>query len=268
MKNFILFLVASLLSVFCLTSCLEGSNVYESDTYGVLVYGAKNYSPVLSTSVGYLSSPNLDALYMRGDLEMGGCYYLYYRHDSDLPENAPNVVEANGYSTISLIEYYEVPKFHMNQYLLTDTSSVLPNEIPILETLGIQALVEKNLFLIQAANQPSEVDLEWDMSYDNTTMMPVTVGDYRYYDIFIRATKKNSSDKSSVAMQYLNAYNIGDYLEHVANTEKTLLGGNYYEMSSKFTIRFNYASDIRGDTAIVWKNVVWEQYVADYLPRE
>ena len=258
MKNFGLFLVASLISVFCLSSCLEGNSVSEGQAFGVLDIGDKTPRPVLSSTAGPFYSASLNSL------DLGGCYYVYYSLDSDLPENAPAVVEANGYYTVSILDYLEVPKYYLRSYL-TDTSEVRYGEMPVLDAMGVQAFVENNLFIIQTAKHPDDLELEWEMSYDDATMLPTIEGEKRYYDIFIRATKTNSSDGTASDKQHINAYYFGNYLKIAADKEKTSLGSGYNASYSKLPIRFNYVSEIKGDTALVWKNYIWEPYVANFV---
>ena len=253
MKKIGLFLVVSLFSVFCLTSCLESSNIVEGESVGVMTYG-KGYSAILKSPGYWFGGPSIDALYAKADMEIGKCYAFYYRHDGDLPENAPNVVEANGYNTVSILGYVEIDKYYMNSYL-TDTSTVLYGEEPVINGCErIIAYVENNLFLTHIINQAADLQLEWDMSYDTNTMVPTEEGSQRFYDIYIRAIKRNSSDKSKTDVAVLNAYNIGSYLENAASNEKSFLGSSFSESSSVLTLRFNYVSEIDEDNKITWKS--------------
>ena len=260
MKNFGLFLVASLISVFCLTSCLEGNTVSEGQAFGVLNISDKSFRPVLSNTAYLL--PFYSASF--NSLELGGCYFVYYSLDSDLPENAPAVVEANGYYTVSILDYIEVPKYYLKNNL-TDTSEVRYGEMPISDAMAVQALVENNLFIIQTAKHPDDLKLEWEMSYDEVTMLPTTDGEKRYYDIFIRATKTNSSSGTASDKQHMNAYYFSSYLKTAAEKERTLLGSGYNAAYSKLPVRFNYVSEVKGDTALVWKSNLWEPYVANFV---
>jgi len=267
MKKNGLFLFVALLSVFCFASCIESDNVTEGRAVGVLNY-SDNYTPVLISTIGPpVSATNIDALISRGDMSINNCYLFDYRFDMDLPENALNVATDRGYYTVTLGGIYEVPKFPMLPYL-SDTSQVLPNEIAVLSAYeGNSDYVEGYLFITQDVIQPSDLDVEWNMSYDYETMMPYEGLDgRRYYDVFVRAIKKNNSEKSTTTTRYLNAYNMGGYLRSAAFAEKTSLGTSYNESSSTFSLRFNFASEIDKDTeAITWKSHTIAVSIAQFL---
>ena len=252
MKKKCLFLCVTLLSVFALTSCFEGENTAEGQALGVLDYG-KNRTPVLISSIGPVSSPSFDALILRGDMSIGGCYIISYLFNRDLPENSSGMYEANGYYTVSLNGLVELPTYNMEAYV-ADTSFAFSNEIAVSNVYEDSEYLGGHLFIYQIVSQPSDLKLEWSMSYDET-IEPTEEAVGRYYDVFVRATKMNSSENSNVNMQHLNAYNMGSYLKKVANKEKSLLGSNYVESSSMFKLRFNYVSAIDKDTQkVTWKS--------------
>ena len=264
MKKLGLFLIASLFSVLCLTSCLEGSNIGENEDVGVLTYSSKSHTPVLKTRLGDFGGPSIDALYATSG--MGTCYIFYYRIDYDLPENTAGVVEANGYYTVSILACEEIDRYYM-RHSLTDTTTLMYEEVPILNGCqNIISYVDDYLFLSHTVSQASDLQLDWDMSYDPLSMMPTEENGERFYDIFIRATKKNSSDKNKVDVTYIRAYNVGSYIENIANKEKMLLGGNYYESSSKMKLRFNFISEIDSDDKITWKSSTQEIIISMILP--
>jgi len=94
MKNFSLFLAGFVLSAYSLISCLGGSNVVDGLTYGILDYG-KN-TPIMKTADGVLYASSFASQISIGNMNINDCYLISYRYDSDLPENASNVVETNG----------------------------------------------------------------------------------------------------------------------------------------------------------------------------
>ena len=248
-----LILIVALLSVFGLSSCIQGDNVSEGQAFGVLEFN-DNYTPVLYSSYGPFYSPSINTLLDDYKMNIGGCYIFTYRLDADLPENSQNVVNANGYYTVSIIDYHEIDRYPMDSYL-TDTSTVMPNEIAVSSVYDNSYYLEGFLFMYQSVTQPSDLELNWNMSFDYNTMMPTVENGVRYFDVFVRATKKNEGTKSTVNMQYLNAYSMGSYLQSAANSEKSILGSSYNELSSTFAVRFNYASTIDAETQkITWRS--------------
>jgi len=260
MKRNGLFLIVALLSVFCVTSCIEGNNVQEGQAIGVLTYG-DGYTPILKSSLGPVYAPNIITMLDNGKMKMYGCYIFSYTLDTDLPENSQSVINANGYYTVTLNAFNELPQYTVDPYLV-DTSKVVSDEFAVTSVYEEGSFLEGFLFISQIVEQPSDLELEWSMSYDYNTMMPSEDLDGRnYYDLFVRASKKNSSDKSLVSMQYLNAYKIGNYLQSAASREKALLGSSYNESSSKLTLRFNYVYSIDKET----QNITWKTHTIDVL---
>ena len=262
MKNFSLFLCASLLSVLCLSSCMKIGSVTDGQAVGVATYGYNN-KLILNSTVGPVSAANLESL----GYTAGSCYWFFYSHDADLPENSQNVINANGFVTVSILDSEEIPKFFLYSSL-SDTSAVMPDEIAIISPFDNNpSYIDSHLFMTQAVNMPNDIQLQWNMSYSPGTMMPTEIEGSRYYDIFIRATKKNESTKTASLVQCLNAYYIGGYLQNAAQTEKSILGNNYNASTSTFKLRFNYASDINAETQkITWRSKVTDVAIAGFLP--
>ena len=262
MKKSGLFFVGLLLSVFCLTSCLEGSNV--SEGYGLGVLGLNNnLTPILKTPVCSFASANLNSLLNAGTMQLDNCYYFYYQINFDLPENGDKFVESNGFYTITLLEFAELSKYYLSSSL-TDNTTALPDEKPVLKGFINSNYVEGYLFIEQTVYQPSDMELWWDLSYDYNTMMPTVEGNNRYYDLYIRAIMEKEGTKDLVEMSYLNAYYMGNYLRNAANNEKTYLGINYSETSSQFKVRFNYVTSINENTGeLIWES---EQIEVDIAP--
>ena len=254
MKKFGLFLIASVFSVFCLTSCLEGNNVSEGYALGVLQYSSESHTYVLNSTLGLVSAPNLNAL------DLNECYYFYYKLDLDLPENATAVVQANGYHTISLVGHQKIDKYDLSPSL-TDTSRVMNGEVPVHDAYESgNPYIDEYYFISQIVNMPSDLQLTWNMSYDSD-MEPVVENGERYYDVFIRATKKNSSEKSDEKLQHLNAYYVRDFLKNAASKERNALGSSYSEHSSKLRIRFNFVSEISEEGKLTWKSKTAEDSI-------
>ena len=262
MKKNGLFLIATLLSGFCFTSCFKGSNVVDGTAVGVLGYSSSN-TPILKSTIGPSYAPNLNSVMISKDISVGDCCIFVYSLDYDLPENSQNVIETNGYQTIALLD---IEKLSRNQMIthLTDTSKTLYSEIPIVDPYESGSYVDYHLFISQIVNQPSDMQITWDMSYDANTMMPTVEHGERYYDIFIRATKRNEGEKAKGNTQHLVAYNIGRYLEEAASNEY-----NNNNSATKFELRFHYVTEIDKDTqALTWQNKKIEIQISSFLVKQ
>ena len=262
-----LILIVTLLCVFGLLSCIEGDNVEEGQALGVLKFD-ENLTPVLYSTRGPVYSPSINSFLSNYEMIPGGCYIFSYRFDAGLPENAMSVVDVNGYYTITINAFQEIDRYTVNPYI-DDTSKVMTDEVAIssvYENNAYSTYIEGYLFIYQSVVQPSDLLLNWYMSFDFETMMPTVENGVNYYDVFVRATKKNEGTKSNVDMKYLNAYNMESYLHNAANREKSLIGSSYNESTSIFLLRFNYASEIDDDTQkITWKSKTVDVGIASFL---
>jgi len=249
MNKYGLYLASLVLSVICLTSCLKGINVQDGGLYGVLGY-SKNMTPVLKSELGDFYSTEVASKVNSLEIFEGDCFAFYYRIDYDLPENSAKVIEVNGYHTVTVLEIINIPKVEVKPYL-TDTSSTLSEEMPVVAGYSKPAYADNYLFITQIVKQPTDMDLDWEMSYDDQNIVTID-GNKRYYDVYMRATvKKDGSSTMTMNVEYVNAYRIGNYFTLVANLEKTHLGSSYNPMDSKFTVRFNYVTDINKETGII-----------------
>lgn len=259
-----LYLTGLFVSVLFLTSCLKGSNVQEGYACGVIGVGKDYFTPVLKTNSGDFYSSNLSSF----NLYDGDCCFFYFRLDSDIPENSPNYIESSGYYTISLLQLEKINKYYLSSHLMNSISTALPDEVSVSNGYSSGDYVENHLFITQIVNQPSDMELSWRLEYDEQTMMPTTdENNKRYYDLYIRATVKKEGEKTAESEKgYLNAYYMYNYFATAASKEKELLGSNYSASSSKFTVRFNYASSINKETnAVTWQSYQVEDNIAWFV---
>ena len=266
MKKLSLFLIASIMSVVCLMSCIEGNNVQEGHGFGVLQYSPVSYTPMLNSTVGPYSSPTIGGLISKGDMSIDNCYYFYYSLDLDLPENSYASVQANGYYTVSLLDVKDIPTFYLRPYL-TDTSTMMFGEMALYDGYESgNAYVDEYYFAAHIVNQPTTLELDWDLSYNSSDMQSVDASG-RSYNLYIRAVKKNTTEKTNNELvQHVNAYMIRDFMKTAARMERNALGGNYSESSSRLNIRFNYVSDISEDGKLTWSSKKEENiYVGAFL---
>jgi hypothetical protein len=270
MKKFNLFLIGALLCVIGLTSCLEGGNTTQGYALGVLDYSYSYTTPVMKTSYGNYYGPELTSMISSGNLEIGNCYYFQYTIDFDLPENSQEMVQTNGYYTVSVYPIAEAEKYYPNYYL-TDTSAVLPNELPVSDIVsedGPYGYAEDYLFITHVVNHLKDLDLHWDMSYNDGDDMITEESGKRHYNLFVRATASGDKDENKVTAEHLhfNAYYLRNFFESAARKEKDRLGSSY-NTSSTFTVKFNYVSEISDDSKITWKSEsVDNLYIAWFVP--
>ncbi len=261
MKKISKYFVVILMSAIGLTSCLEGNNVSEGYAFGVLGYSNSNL--ILKSTVGNVYSPSVNTM------DLGECYYFQYSYDADLPENASSVVEARGYSTISILAQKIIPSYYLSTSL-TDTSEVMSGELVISKVYDGSSYIEGRFVISQYAKHASDLeysDVHWDLSYDYSTMMPTEGSDgKRYYDLFCRANAIKSSTKTKVDVQHINAYRVNNYLSNAAVKEKAALGGSYSASSSTFTLRFNYISNIDENNNKTWSTTTTDILIANFLP--
>ena len=268
MRKFGLYLTGVFLSVFFLTSCLEGSNVREEIGYGLLDWGGSNgMTPVLKSSMGYFSGASVISLVNNGSMDIGSCYAYYYRIDYDQPENSASIVDLNGYQTVTILDYGELSKYYVSPYL-SDITQILPSEMPIMKACNGLDYVLGYLFISHTVSHPEDWKLTWEMSYDYATLMtPMEGNGKRYYDLYLRARVQTPGEKTSkVEIPYTNVYYMGDFLSLAASNERSMLGGSYSENSSQFTVRFNYVSEFDEEmNTMTWRNDEVNFFIVEFL---
>ena len=265
MKKIGLYLTSLCLSIVFLTSCMKGSNVWEGLVLGVVGYN-KTFTPVIHTSsFGDLYSPSLNS----GELFDGDCGIFYVRIDSDLPENSSAAIASYGFQTITILNQLKLSKYEL-QYVFTDTSKVLANEVPIVKPYSdFFDYIDGIFFMGHVVNIPNDYVLTWELSYDSNTMMPTIENGTRYYDLYLRAmVTKEGTQTSKTDIEFTNAYFLKYYFRNAAIIEKNILGTSYSETGSKFTVRINYPSSIDTSTnTIKWSSSQLDNifYVASFL---
>ncbi|MDR0394674.1 MAG: hypothetical protein LBH77_05905 [Tannerella sp.] len=268
MKKITLHLFVILACIAGFTSCLEGGGNRETNgVVGILDIGNSTY--VIKTLGGDIYAPELATYVGSGKMNLGSGYYISYEIDWDLPENSQSMIAASGYYTVSILAYYEAEKYSMDYYL-TDTSTVQTNEMVVSAALlsyengGINDITNNFVFMTHHVKCPQDMKLTWNLSYDyDKGMTPTEEGGKRYYDLFLRATKLNDSEKADTDAVFFNSYYVGDYVRNVANREKELLGSNYGQ-NSTFTLRIHYVSEIKDDK-LVWKHQELAYWISPFV---
>ena len=259
MKKINLLVIGFLSGIIGLSSCFKG----DTKTSGYVV-GVIDFSPygttVVRTLTDYLYGPEIISLITSGELDYGDCYCFFYKLDRGAKENSYAMIQANGYLTVSLTPYEKANVFEATAYL-TDTSTVLPNEIPVtsIDMTGndaISGLTHDFLFFTHEYRAPANAEVIWDVSYYYyTPHSPIQQDGTWYYDIFFRArlATEAAEGASLTTQKTFNAYQLKDFLSSIATNEKERLdsSGSYSE-SSMFNIRLNFPYEIN-NSQITWK---------------
>lgn len=261
MKKLNLFGIVFLMAIGMLTSCLgEGSNSSSGTAIGVIRTDFRTFTNVLDISeYESFSSPAF------GNMSEGSCCIVAYTLNYDLPENSTEMVKTNGYYTVTVAQKEEIEQFYM-AYSLTDTTRLLDHEMPIINPVYENAgqYVKGRLFIAHLVKQPEDQKTAYHLSYDpQFTDIKEGSNGNRIYDVFLRATVVAEGSKTSEErLSELYAYNMSNYFNEVANMEDGL-------GKKTFDIRFNYVSDIKDGTDMVWKQSnTFSMSVADILPDE
>jgi hypothetical protein len=271
MKKTSLFISVMITGIICLTSCLgNGGNKQTGNAYGVLTATGISYTTMIlnSTSeLGPVSSPQLSEWVNAGDMKPDKCYSFKFEVDFDHSENSYAALQVNGYYTVKIIDYTELPTSQANSYL-TDTAKPLEDEVPVSNGYVAGSYAAGYMYVQQTANHPSDQNLEWEMSYDYSIVTnPTTVNGIRYYDLFVRARKAEGGTKPNKDASYLNAYYMSNFFNLVAVNEKMLLGVNYDPSASTFKFRIFYVKEINDDV-LTWQNTSQEVYIAPFAEEE
>lgn len=259
-----------LTGIICLTSCLGSGNKQTANAYGVLTAtGISNTTMVLySTSdLGPVSSKQLSEWVNAGEMKPDKCYAFKFEINFDLPENSYASLQVNGYYTVTIIEYMELPT-HDAQSYLTDTAKALEDEVPVSNGYVAGSYAAGYMYVQQTAALSSDQNLEWEMSYDyNAITNPTTINGVRYYDLHVRARKAESGTKPNKDASYLNAYYMSNFFNLVAANEKMMLGANYDPSVSTFKFRVLYVKEIN-DGVLTWQSASQEVYIALFAEEE
>jgi hypothetical protein len=187
-------------------------------------------------------------------MEINEFYYFYYTIDYDLPENSTEMLNVNGYYTVTITPVTEAANKYSSAPVLTDTSRVMTGEIPVLDALYAEGFgyAEGYLCIMHIVSHEKDLTVQWDMSYDGDREIMSEVSGKRYYNLFLRATAPGSDEeKTKTETAHFNTYYLRTFLEGAAMDEKNRLGSSYVPGSSVFLVKFNYVSEIREDK-IIW----------------
>ena len=234
-----------MMAVMLFTSCLgEGSNEDTRKAVGIVRFDSQSSKFVLDTSpFGTVYSPVFNSPEMA--YNEGACYLLELTVNYDLPENSPEAINSNGFYTVIVNWKYEVDRYAIYGGSSIDTSTVLTNEIPIIDPLlSIDGYVKGVLFFQHGVEKSDDQSISCRLTYDMESMF-TEEGQERIYDVFLRATKNTEGTKTPSKAAIASAYDMKYYLESAARKEAD-------EKNTRVNLRLNYASEIK-DGKITWK---------------
>ncbi|MDR2384106.1 MAG: hypothetical protein LBD80_00390 [Tannerella sp.] len=264
MKKKKLFISTMLISITGLNSCLiDGGNKQSASAYGVLRYNDYSSLCLYSTFVDPVSSPQLSQLVSEGKMQPNFCYTFNFEIDYDRPENTRATLLSNGYYTVTINDYTQLPTFYVNPHL-TDTTAAMENEIPVSNGYVSAAYAAEYIYIQQTVNQPSDAQLNWDISFEYASITnPKVESGIRYYDLFVRAQTLTEGTKSNTDVSHLNAFYMSNFFNLVAQNEKTQLGANY-SSTSTFKFRIFYVKEIK-DGVLTWhSSLPQEAYISAF----
>jgi hypothetical protein len=233
---------ALLAAMVTLSSCLDGGSNKISDTVvGIVRLDTKTFKNVLDVSA-YESfySPAFS------NMDEGACCHIYYELDYEDPNNTSEMLAANGYYTVTVLDKVEIDKYHMTPG--ADTSlTALPEETPIIDpTYQVFGYVKGIVFITHQLNRSQDQRTNWELSYNWNKPSQNDEGD-NVYDVYLRAKIRVADSKTPEEGFESCAYDMKEFLESAAQIEKGL-------GKSKVIIRFHYVSDIKDGTATWSRN--------------
>jgi hypothetical protein len=247
---------------------MKSGNVQTGQLIGYLDMSNSFSSYVLKTSLGDFSSSALSGYISANNMQLYGCYIFNYELDLDLPENSAEVLNVNKYYTITILGFVELDKYSSNSYI-SDTSRVMTDELPIADPVSYLDYKDSYIFMQHGINHAADLQIAWDLSYDYMALSQTPSQDgNRYYDVFLRATKKNTTSKTTTSdYVYLVAYQTDNVLSYIAGLERSALGSSYNTQST-FNLRVNYPSAISESGVITWSSKTVKPYIASFISEQ
>lgn len=245
MKKFLLGSLFTMCGLF-MTSCLdEGSNQEEGVSYGVVATSSKTAKKIIySNRIGPSYSARVADDF---NIYPGDCCQFSYILDYDIPENSADAVTANGYYTISIIDYVSITKYSVSPSL-TDTTTFSSNELTVNSiSLSYSTIIDDKVFLATLHdNFLTDQKQTFEMSYDSN-QEPEVINGKNVYNLFLRVVKKEDGKSPTITLaSAVNAFDMKYFISNFKNKEKN--AGSKY-----LSFRFNYINSLDDEkTKAVW----------------
>ena len=245
--------LGSLLAVCALlmTSCLDGgSNERSGVGYGVIGY-SETFKPVIKTGGVPFYAVEVANAFNKTEIEINDCCVFYYTLNSDIPENSSESLAANGYYTVSVTQYADIPKGYANSFV-DDTATIIQNEMTTMsiDMSNTGILTDKNINMLFLStiheNYFKDQKQELRLSY-NRDQEPETVNGDKVYNLFLRVIKTEGDKSISSTQQLINAFDMNRFIQDFQYKE---------EQDSKKSLKYriNFANSFTKDsTQINWK---------------
>ncbi|MDD2436277.1 MAG: hypothetical protein PHG27_03365 [Massilibacteroides sp.] len=239
---------ASLLTfgAFLMTSCLgEGSNQQSGVSYGVVDISEKTFQKIIQTAWGSVYSAEVAR---STDLTIGDCCQFAFVLDGDIPENTSEAIASNGYYTVTVSQYADVPKSSAVPYL-EDTAAISEKELTVasvdLSNTGFIATSGALYLFLQTYHEGFSTDQEqtFSMSFDSN-QKPEQVNGKNVYNLYLRVKKTEDGKSLTSTVGLVNAFDLYNFIYNVKAKG---------EDDVKFQI--NYINSLNDDkTEATWKS--------------
>jgi len=236
-KKVICLLSAAILAAMTtLPSCLEGgSNTMTDTVVGVVRFDTKTFRNVLDVAANAaFYSPAF------ANMEEGACCHIYYELNYEDPSNTAEMLAANGYYTVTVMDKVELNRYSLR--LGADTSlTAATDETPIVEAGQVFGYVKGIVFMAHKLIRPADQRTDWEFSYNWNNPSVNEDGD-NVYDLYLRAKIRIADTKTAEEAYESCAYDMKGFLESAAQVEKNL-------GKTLVILRFHYVSEINDGVA-------------------
>ncbi|MDR1919691.1 MAG: hypothetical protein LBQ65_08615 [Tannerellaceae bacterium] len=166
------------------------------------------------------------------NVDDGDCVILDFSLDYSKPENADSG-KVKGYLTIEITNITPVPSQTL-QSVLTDTSSVLPNEHTLASIQERNAFI-LNRFFLYSEHRSDTLPLRFNLSYD-----PSLPRMDKTYDLFLRVSKITDEGSGVQPNIQFNAFDLTDLSRN--ETDSLFFRINYVQGFNKDSTQINWSS--------------------------
>ncbi len=239
--------------VMLLASCLDGGNNERTDIeIGIVDYYKSPGKVLLRVNEGdsydsYLYSPQMQ----NSGYEPGDIIYFQYHINFDSDENV--AAQTNGYWTVTINQSLAATKYDNIPYL-TDTATILSNEIPISELRADKYIQDYFVLTSFHGEVMTDQKRRYQLSYDANQEV-ITENDKRIYNLFMRAVETDKGKAPTSNQASLIAFNFESFLRNAIIAEKN-------EGKKEVNIRINYITSFNKDTTAIEK---WNKLDFGYL---
>lgn len=235
-----------------LTSCLDGGgNSSTGGGFGVVDFDLDAMGNVVKDDYG-------TKVYSTGFANLNpGEYVMYYCSiDWDAQPSSKYITASVGQGQVAKFDKWSTDSY------ITDTASVLPNEIAMSKVGFVQTPINNVPYVLRAnshvfvtstlKNMPSDQVISYDLSYDGA-LEPVQVEGVNVYDFYLRATKVGEGKKTEQDIPVVNVFDFNSFLNRAISKERAA-------GAKVVNVRLNYIKEFSKDSTS------WEWDKSDIAP--